>query len=286
MTVTRAHEDETGLSGKPLVIIEARTNWLASNRSDLWVYRELLQALVLRDIKVRYKQTVLGLAWAVIQPLFLMLVFASVFGRMSGMPSDGLPYPLFAFAGLVPWTFLANTINTSGNSLVGNSSLITKVYFPRMIIPLSSVISGLIDFAISFALLVLLTLYYGPILSASLLMLPVLILLTALLAASIGLVASAVNVKYRDVRYALPFLIQVGIFLTPVIYPLSLVPDKWQWLLRLNPATGIIEGFRSAMFGLPLDWQGIGVSATITVALLFCSFVIFHRMERTFADVV
>lgn len=286
MTSTPRHENETGLSDKQVLVIEPRANWLASNLSDLWNYRELFQALVLRDIKVRYKQTVLGLAWAVIQPLSLMLVFSIVFGRMSNIPSDGVPYALFAFAGLVPWTFLANAINTSGNSLVGNSSLITKVYFPRMIIPLSSVISGLLDFAISFGLLVLLALYYGSVFSASLLMLPVLIILTVLLAAAIGLWTSAVNVKYRDVRYALPFLIQIGIFVTPVIYPLSLVPEKWRWLLRLNPATGIIEGYRSAMFALPLDWQGLGISALITLGLLLYSVVIFHRMERSFADVV
>lgn len=286
MSMTPGQESEDGLADGPVVIIEPRRNWLALSPSDLWNYRELFKALILRDIKVRYKQTVLGLAWAVIQPLFLMLIFSGIFGQMSQMPSDGLPYPLFAYAGLVPWTFLANAINTSGNSLVGNSSLITKVYFPRIIIPLSSVISGLLDFAISFALLVLLIFYYRVVFTASLFMLPVLVFLTVALAAGTGLWAAAVNVKYRDVRYALPFLIQIGIFLTPVIYPMTLVPERWRWALRLNPMTGIVEGYRSALFGLPLDWPGIFISTLITLGVLFCAIVTFHRMERSFADIV
>jgi lipopolysaccharide transport system permease protein len=286
MAITRGQELEAGLPNNQIIIIEPRRNWLAPNLLELWRYRELLLALVLRDIKVRYKQTVLGLAWAVIQPVFLMIIFSVVFGRMSGMPSDGTPYPLFVYAGLVPWTFFSNAINSSGNSLVGNSSLITKVYFPRMIIPLASVVSGLLDFAISFALLVLLIAYYGGGFSVSLFMLPVFIVLTVIMAAGIGLWMSALNVKYRDIRYALPFLIQIGIFLTPVIYPISMVPEKWRWILKFNPMTGIIEGYRSAIFGLPFDWPAIGIASLISLAVLFFSVIIFHRMERNFADVV
>lgn len=285
MALTRGQElEESGLADNRIIIIEPRRNWLIPNLLDLWQYRELLLALVMRDIKVRYKQTLLGFAWAVIQPVFLMIIFSVVFGHLSDMPTDGIPYPLFVYAGLVPWTFFSNAINSSGNSLVGNSSLITKVYFPRMIIPLASVVSGLLDFAISFALLVILIVYYNGVISISLLMLPVFIVLTVLLAAGIGLLMSALNVRYRDIRYALPFLIQIGIFLTPVIYPISLVPEKWRWILKVNPMTGIIEGYRFAIFGLPLDWPAIGLSSLISVAVLFCSVIIFHRMERSFAD--
>ena len=246
----------------------------------------MLLALVLRDIKVRYAQTVLGLAWAVIQPTFLVIIFSLIFGWLSKMPSDGIPYPLFALAGLVPWTFFSNAINSSGNSLVGNSNLITKVYFPRIIIPLAATVSGLLDLAVSFTLLFILIAYYGASFSISILMLPVLVFLTLSLAAGVGIWMSALNVKYRDVRYAIPFLIQIGMFVTPVIYPSSLIPEKWSWLIKLNPLTGIIEGYRSAIFGLPFDWLGLGASSVTILALLIFSMSSFNRMERSFADVV
>ncbi len=253
---------------------------------DLWQYRDLLYILTLRDVKVRYKQTILGILWAVIQPLFMMIIFTLFFGRLAGIPSDGIPYPLFAYAGLLPWTFFSNAVNSSGNSLVGNSSLITKVYFPRMIIPIAAVGSGLIDFLISFGLLVLLMLYYGTGFSANIIMLPILVLLTAFLAIGVGMWMSALNVKYRDIRYALPFLIQLWMFATPIIYPSSLIPDKWRWLFIINPLTGLIEGYRSAIFGTPFDFVGIGVSIFIIFAALIYSAYTFRQMERSFADLV
>jgi len=270
----------------PLVVIEPQRGRIPIDLRDLWHYRDLLYILTMRDIKVRYKQTLLGAAWAIMQPLFTMIVFSLFFGRLAGIQSDGIPYPIFAFAGLLPWTFFSNAVTSSGNSLVGNSNLITKVYFPRMIIPIAAVASGLLDFVIAFGLLVLLMVWYGIGPTANLLMLPVLVLLTSLLAVGIGMWMSALNVKYRDIRYALPFLIQLGLFLTPIIYPASLVPEKWRWLLSLNPLTGQIEGYRSAFFGRAFDWVALGISAVITVAFLLFAAYNFKKMERTFADVV
>lgn len=274
------------LPEQPLVIIEPSRSWIPLNLKDLWQYRDLLYILTMRDIKVRYKQTLLGALWAIIQPLFTMLIFSLLFGRLANMPSDGIPYPIFAFAGLLPWTFFSNAVTNSGNSLIGNSNLITKVYFPRMVIPVASVASGLIDFAVAFGLLILLMFYYGIAFSINLLMLPVLIVLTALLAIGIGMLMSALNVKYRDVRHALPFLIQLGMFASPIIYPLSLVPEKWQWLMLLNPLAGQIEAYRAAFFGKPFNWLALGISAVLTFVILIYSAYNFRRMEKTFADLV
>ena len=274
------------LPEKPVVIIEPSKSWVALNLRDLWQYRDLLYILTMRDIKVRYKQTLLGAAWAIIQPLFTMLIFTLFFGKLAGMPSDGIPYPIFAYAGLLPWTFFSNAVTNSGNSLVGNSNLITKIYFPRMIIPMASVASGLLDFVIAFGLLVVLMFYYGVGLSINLLMLPVLLVLTSLLATGVGMWMSALNVKYRDVRYALPFLVQLGMFASPIIYPLSLVPEKWRWLMALNPLAGQIEAYRSAFFGKPFDWLSLGVSAVLTFAVLVYSAYNFRRMEKSFADII
>ena len=274
------------LPENPVVIIEPSKSWVALNLRDLWQYRDLLYILTMRDIKVRYKQTLLGAAWAIIQPLFTMLIFTLFFGKLAGMPSDGIPYPIFAYAGLLPWTFFSNAVTNSGNSLVGNSNLITKIYFPRMIIPMASVASGLLDFVIAFGLLVVLMFYYGVGLSINLLMLPVLLVLTSLLAIGVGMWMSALNVKYRDVRYALPFLVQLGMFASPIIYPLSLVPEKWRWLMALNPLAGQIEAYRSAFFGKPFDWLSLGVSAVLTFAVLVYSAYNFRRMEKSFADII
>jgi lipopolysaccharide transport system permease protein len=274
------------LPEQPLVVIEPSRSWIPLNLRDLWQYRDLLYILTMRDIKVRYKQTLLGALWAIIQPLFTMLIFSLLFGRLANMPSDGIPYPIFAFAALLPWTFFSNAVTNSGNSLIGNSNLITKVYFPRMVIPMASVASGLIDFAIAFGLLILLMLYYGIGFSTSLLMLPVLVVMTALLAIGLGMLMSALNVKYRDIRHALPFLIQLGMFASPIIYPLSLVPEKWQWLMLLNPLAGQIEGYRSAFFGKPFNWLALSISAILTFAILIYAAYNFRRMEKTFADLV
>jgi len=281
-----SHKPINDLPDKPVVVIEPRRRSSALNLHDLWQYRDLLYILTLRDIKVRYKQTVFGILWVIIQPLSMMIVYTFLFGRLAGLPSDGIPYPLFAYAGLLPWTFFANALNSSGNSLVGNSSLITKVYFPRVVIPIAAVGAGLIDFAIAFGLLVLLMVYYGISFSPNILMLPILALLTALLAIGLGMWMSALNVKYRDIRYALPFSIQLLMFATPIIYPSSLIPDKWRWLFMINPLTGLVEGFRSAIFGKPFDLTSLGISIFIIFVVLICSAYTFRQMERDFADIV
>lgn len=274
------------LPEEPVVIIEANRNSLWLDLQKLWNYRDLLFVLTVRDIKVRYKQTALGILWVIIQPVLMMIFFTLIFGRLAGMPSDGIPYPIFAYAGLLPWTFFSNALNGSANSLVGNSSLITKVYFPRMIIPIASVGAVLVDFLIAFGLLILLMFYYGIGLSINILMLPVLAFLTALAAIGVGMWMSALNVKYRDVRYALPFITQFWMFATPIIYPSTLIPEKWRWLLKLNPLTGIIEGYRSAIFGRPFDLAGLGISIGIIIIVLLYSIYAFRRMERSFADIV
>lgn len=274
------------LPEKPLVVIQPSRGLIALNLRELWHFRDLLYILTERDIKVRYKQTSLGVLWAIIQPLFTMLIFTLFFGRLAEIPSDGIPYPIFAYAGLLPWTFFSNAVTSSGNSLIGNSNLITKVYFPRMIIPIASVGAGLIDFAIAFSILVALMFYYSVALTLNILMLPVLVILTTLLAIGIGMWMSGLNVKYRDIRYALPFLIQLGMFATPIIYPASIVPEKWRWMLAFNPLTGLIEGFRAAFFGKPFDWFGLSISAVITFSVLVYSAYSFKKMEKTFADKV
>lgn len=276
--------EEDNFSEKPLLVIEPRRHSL--NLVDLWRYRDLLLILTWRDIKVRYKQTALGVLWALIQPLFLVGVFTFVFGRLAAMPSDGVPYLLFALAGLVPWTFFSNAVVASGNSLVGNSSLITKVYFPRMIIPLAAVGAGLVDLAILFVLLTGLLIFFGVAFSLKILLLPALVLLTFLLAAGVGMWMAAINVKYRDVRHALPFLVQIWMFATPIIYPLSLIPENWRWLFMINPLTGLIEAYRSAIFDKPVDLGGLGISAGMILAALIYSAYSFRRMEREFADLV
>ena len=242
--------------------------------------------MTLRDVKVRYKQTALGAAWAIIQPLFTMLIFTLFFGRLAGVPSEGVPYSIFAYAGLLPWTFFSNAVTNSGNSLVASANLITKVYFPRIIIPGAAVLAGLVNFAIAFAIQALLMIYHGVAVTWNILMLPVLVLLTALLALGVGMLMSALNVKYRDIRYALPFLVQLWMFASPIIYPSSLVPDRWRWVMSLNPLTGIIEGYRSALFGRDFDTVGLFISALITLAILVCSSFVFRRMEKSFADLV
>lgn len=287
--LTNADFGNTNLSPlpeTPLITIEPQRGWVPINFKDLWHYRDLFYILTMRDIKIRYKQTVLGAAWAIIQPLFTMIIFTIFFGRLAGMPSDGVPYPLFAFAGLLPWTFFSNAVTASGNSLVGSSNLITKVYFPRMIIPMASVAAGLLDLAISFGLLVLIMIYYGIGFSANLLILPVVTVLMAMLAVGIGMWMSALNVKYRDIRYVLPFAIQIGMFASAIIYPISIIPEKYRWLMMLNPVAGLIEAFRAACFGLQFNWLHLGIATLMTIAIFFFSAYSFRKMERSFADLV
>lgn len=291
--ITTTPQPKTGLSvtapeanhflpDEPLVSIEPATFWSGANLSELWSYRELLYFLIWRDVKVRYKQTVLGAVWALLQPLLLMLIFNFFFSRLAGIKTS-VPYPLFAYAGLLPWVFFANAVTNGGNSLIGSTNLITKVYFPRMLIPLAAVIACLVDLAIAFLLFVILLFYYDLRPQSGIVMLPLPIILLIVLAMGVSLLLSALNVKYRDIRYALPFMIQVWMFASPVIYP---IPDRWRWLLALNPLTGIIEAFRGAFFGGPLDWLGIGLAAVLTLLILTLSFVVFSRMERSFADVI
>jgi lipopolysaccharide transport system permease protein len=268
-------------------VVEARKS-LHVNLRDLWAYRELLYFLTWRDVKVRYKQTSLGIAWAILQPFLTMLIFTLFFGKLAGIEKQtgGIPYPIFAYAGLLPWTFFSNALTNSGNSLVGSSNLITKVYFPRMIIPGAAVGAGLVDFGVAFLILAALMIYYGVALTWSILLLPALVVLTALLALGMGMWLSALNVKYRDVRFALPFLIQLWMFVSPIIYPTNFLPERYRWLLLLNPLTGIIEGFRSALFGKPVNWMALGISAAITLVVLVYSAYSFRRMEKTFADII
>ena len=277
---------EVRLPAEPLVVIQPSKRWSFRSFKDIWAYRELLFFLTWRDVKVRYKQTALGAAWAILQPLFMMIIFTIFFGRLAGVGSAGIPYPLFALAGLVPWTFFANAITGSGNSLVGSAHLITKVYFPRLIVPAAAIMAGLVDFMLAFMLLVFLMFYYGVTLTAQVLFLPVLILLTALFALGVGTWMSALNVKYRDVRFALPFLIQLWLFVSSVILPSSSVPEKWRWLLLLNPMSAIIEGYRSALFGLPFDWLALGIASVLTILVLIYAFYSFGRVERSFADII
>jgi len=274
------------LPDEPLVVIQASSKWKLINLKDIWAYRELLFFLTWRDVKVRYKQTVLGAAWAILQPLFMMIIFTIFFGRVAGVDSAGTPYPLFALAGLVPWTFFSNTISASGNSLVGSAHLITKVYFPRLIVPAAAMMAGLVDFMLAFLLLAGLMIYYRVTLTMQVLFLPVLVLLTALFGLGVGTWMSALNVKYRDVRFALPFLIQLWLFVSSVILPSSSVPAKYRWVLMLNPMSGIIEGYRAALFGLPFDWPALAVAAVLTIAMLFYSVYSFGKAERSFADII
>ena len=269
-----------------MVSIRACGKFAAVDLKSLWAYRELLYFLTWRDVKVKYKQTVLGATWAVIQPLFTVIIFSIFFGNLARLPSDGIPYPLFAYAAVLPWTFFSNAVTKSGNSLVGSASLITKVYFPRMIIPAAAVAAGLIDLLIAFGILIVLLIFYGVGMTWNLLMAPALVVMTALLAVAVGLWTSALDVQYRDIRHALPFAIQLTMFATPIIYPAGLVPSRWRWALNLNPLTGIIEGYRAAFFGRPFDWGALAISAAITFALLFYAAYYFRRVERTFADIV
>jgi homopolymeric O-antigen transport system permease protein len=274
------------LPDEPLVTIQASRSWASLNIRELWTSRELLYFLIWRDLKVRYKQTILGVAWVIMQPLLMTVVFTIFLGNLARVPSDNIPYALLVLSGLLPWTFLSSAITGSSNSLVGNAHLITKVYFPRMIIPLAAVGARLFDFAISFIILCGMMIYYGFGVSWKIAMLPVMVLLITALAISIGTVTSALNVKYRDVGVGIPFLIQLWMFASPIVYPLELVPERWQKLYALNPLTGIITGFRASLLGGEFQWTALAISAVVTVCLLVYAVYAFRRMEKTFADIV
>ena len=269
-----------------VTLIEPIKGWRMLDWRELWAYRELLWVLTARDIKVRYKQTVLGAGWAILRPFITMVIFSVVFGQLAKMPSDGYPYPVFVYAALLPWTFFATAIGTSGGSLVGSSHLVSKVYFPRLIIPLSSVGAGLVDLLISTGILLLMMLYYGVGWSWNLLAAPLLLLFVIFTALGVGTLLSALTVAYRDFTHLTPFMVQIWMYITPVIFPVSLVPERWQWLLYLNPMTGLVEGFRSAFLGKPFDWDGLGISFAIAIAIFLIGVAYFEKVERRFADII
>ena len=285
-TDSQIHTSASDVFSNAKLVIDAQDSALGLHVRELWNYRELLTFLIWRDIKLRYKQTALGAAWVIIQPLFTMLLFTLFFGKLARMPSDDVPYPLFAYAGLVPWTFFSNALTNSSQSLVGNASLISKVYFPRVYIPAGAVGAGLLDFAIASLLLIPMLVYYQVSLTWRIFLLLPFAMLTTLLALAVGMWLAALNVRYRDVRYAIPFIIQLWLFASPVIYPASLVPTKWRWLLALNPITGVIEGFRASILGREFDFPTILSSLIVTLLILVFSFFAFRRVEDSFADVI
>jgi lipopolysaccharide transport system permease protein len=270
----------------PVIVIRPIKGWVPVDLKELWEYRELLCTFISRDIKVRYKQTALGAAWAIIQPLFMMIVFTLAFGRLAKIPSEGLPYPLFSYAALLPWTLFAEGITRSTNSMISNANIMTKVYFPRLIMPISGILSPLVDFTIAFVILLGMMLYYGFVPTINILFLPAFILLGLATSLGVGLWLSALNVQYRDFQYTVPFLIQMWLFASPVVYPSSLLPEPYRTLFGLNPMAGVIEGFRWALLGTAPPSDLIAVSALMVVALLISGAFYFKRMEKTFADVV
>jgi len=277
---------EASLGHGYITVIEPVKGWRALNFKELWLYRELFFVLTQRDIKVRYKQTVLGIVWAVLQPVLTMVIFTIVFGGLAKIPSDGYPYAVFVFAALLPWTFFANAVSTSSISLINSSNMVSKVYFPRLIIPLSSIGAGLIDLLISTCVLFALMFLYGVGWSFNLFLIPVLLMAVIFTALGVGTLLSALTVTYRDFRFVVPFLVQIWMYATPVVYPISLVPEKWQWLLFLNPMTGVIEAFRSAFLDRSFDLPSIGVSLSMSIFIFICGIAYFERVERRFADII
>jgi lipopolysaccharide transport system permease protein len=277
----------TNHTGTPVITIAPSRGWVPLRVREIWEFRELLYFLVWRDVKVRYKQTLLGAAWAIIQPFFTMLVFSLFFGRLAKIPSDGLPYPIFAYAALVPWTFFANGLNQASNSLVGNANLVKKVYFPRLVIPVAAVLSGLVDLLLALAVLIAMMGYYGIVPSGNILFLPLFLLLALMAALAVSLWLSALNVEFRDVRYTLPFLTQLWLFATPIAYPSSLLSEPWRTVYGLNPMVGVVDGFRWALLdGAAQPGSIVIASSLATVVLLIGGAFYFRRMERTFADII
>jgi lipopolysaccharide transport system permease protein len=270
-----------------MVTIKPSRGWVSLGLRELWAYRELLYFLVWRDIKVRYKQTILGAAWAIIQPFFTMVIFSVFFGFLARIPSDGIPYPIFAYAALVPWTFFANGLRQASTSLVGNASLISKVYFPRLVIPISTVFSGIVDFLLAFVVLLLMMWYYGTAPTAAVAWLPLLLLLALVTALGVGLWLTAMNVQFRDISYVVPFLVQAWMFATPIAYPSSLLTEPWRTIYGINPMVGVVEGFRWALLGTDTaPGPVVFVSVLVAVLIFISGLFYFRRMERSFADVV
>lgn len=286
MSSATSAAESVALAKIPVLRITPPSRWWALPVKELWAYRELLYFFVWRDIKIRYKQTAIGAAWAVLQPLLAMAVFTLFFGRLAHLPSEGLPYPIFSYCGLLPWMYFAAALQNTTTSIVENQRLVTKVYFPRLDLPISSVLSGLMDFGISFLMFVAMMIYYQIHLSVSMLWFPAFLLLAVLTALGVGLWLSALNAIYRDVRYVLPFLVQFWMFASPVVYPSSIVPQKWRWLYGLNPMAGVIEGFRWSLTGHG-DSPGrlIVVSTAVVIVVLLGGVAYFQKMETRIADV-
>jgi lipopolysaccharide transport system permease protein len=275
------------LNDKSGIRIEPTTGWVSLKLKEVWDYRELLYFLIWRDIKVRYKQTVLGAAWAIIQPFFTMVVFSLIFGKLAKIPSDGIPYPIFSFAALVPWTFFVGGLGRASNSLVGNANLIKKVYFPRLAIPISNVLSGIIDFMIAFIMLIGIMFYYGFTPTINVIWLPFFLLLSVCSSLGVSLWLSTMNVQFRDVQYIMPFITQLWFFVTPIVYPSSLLPEPWKTLYGINPMAGVVEGFRWALLGTnTAPGPIVIVSSLVAFFLLLSGALYFRHMEKTFADVV
>lgn len=280
-------EIEAKHSELPVIDIAPSKGWISINLKDLWEYRELLYFLTWRDIKVRYKQTILGAAWAIIQPFFTMIIFSIFFGKLAGVSSDNIPYPIFSYAALVPWTFFANGLTQSTTSLVGSANLIQKVYFPRLVVPISAVLSGGIDFFLAFIVLLGMMVFYGIPPTSAIVWLPLFLLLALVTALGAGLWLTAMNVQFRDIRYAVPFLVQAWLFASPIAYSSSLLKQPWKTIYGINPMSGVIEGFRWALLGTKIHpGPMIFVSAIISVVLLVSGAFYFRRMEKSFADVV
>jgi homopolymeric O-antigen transport system permease protein len=271
---------------REVYIIDASTAGTGLGLAELWGARELLYFLTWRDIRVRYKQTALGASWAILQPLLAMVVFTVFFGKLAKVPSDGLPYPIFSFTALLPWTYFAQSLAQSSNSLVGSSHLLKKIYFPRLAIPVSTILAGLVDFAAAFIVLVVMMVYYRVHVSATLMFLPLFLALATMTALGVGLWLSALNVKYRDVRHIVPFLTQIWLFATPVAYPSSMLHDPWRSLFGLNPMAGVVEGFRWSLLGTPPPSAMIWISVAVSVMMFFTGLKYFRKVERSFADVV
>lgn len=286
LTTNAGRETQIALPEKPLVIIEPRRGGFGIDLRELWAYRELLFFLAWRDVKVRYKQTLLGIIWVVIQPLLLTLVFTVFLGKLVRVPSTGVPYPLMVYTGLLPWTFFSSALLNSGSSIVQNAHLITKVYFPRIVIPAAAIGARLVDLAVSFVILIGLLAYYGVGVGKQIWMLPFLLLLLTMFTLALGMFISAINVKYRDVGMMLPVIVQLGMFVSPVLYQLSLVPESWRALYIWNPLVGIITGFRSSLLGDPMSWPALGISVGFTIVMFLYAATVFRRVERGFADVV
>jgi lipopolysaccharide transport system permease protein len=271
----------------PLVRIEPSHGWVSLKLSEIWEYRELLYFLVWRDVKVRYKQTVIGAAWAIIQPFMTMMIFTVIFSHLAKVPSDGFPYPIFAYTALLPWTYFAAALSRAISSVIGDAHLVTKIYFPRLIMPLSGVLSPMVDFAFAFLVLLGMMVWFRVAPTWGVLTLPIFLLLALSTALAVGLWLSALNVRYRDVGHTIPFLVQIWMFASPIAYPVSMVPEKWRLLYSLNPMAGVIEGFRWALLGKESpDFAVMAVSAAAVAVLLWGGLLFFKRMERTFADVV